>query len=189
MGFINTKWQRDMSGNLVNAGLRLGGAITASVLLEKFAPYKDKPTNTEKTMYNIGGPAVLLTGLALDVLGGNDYLRALAQGMTLVGATHSIAVIAPSVGESFGLNGIAPAVPKAVATPSKPAMLMGTQAALMGAVGNVAELPKEFAAIDPAKFKQDGNDWNKVAAAAEDPNAKIQVEGLSEKSAQLFGIC
>lgn len=171
MGFINKSWQRNMSSNLVSAGERVGGAVTASFLLKKFAPNKGaNATAGERTMYNVGGPALLLTSVALDLVASNEHIRSLAQGMSVAAATHSIAVIAPSVGESFGLSGVEE---------------QENSAALMGASGNAPSalsagdtLPEEF--DDVKNFQTDGNPWTEVADKIDDPNTTVKVEGVDD---------
>ena len=184
MAFINKHWQRNMSGNLINAGCRVGGALAGGFLLQKFAPYKANANDTEKTLYNVGGPALLLTSVALDLMADNEYIRSVAQGMTVIAATHSLNVVTPAIAETF-----TPSV-----EPPKPAE--GTngvpeQAALMGGCGTVGAisagegLPEEFNEVDPSKFQNDGNPWNEVAEKIDDPNTTIKVEGVP--SANLMG--
>lgn len=175
MGFINKSWQRNMSNNLVAAGERVGGAMAASFLLKKFAPNKGaNATATERTLYNVGGPALLLTSVALDLVAANDNIRCLAQGMAVAAATHSIAVIAPSVADSFGLQGVEDET---------------HSAALMGGCGNASALsagdtlPEEF--DDVKNFQTDGNNWTEIAEKIDDPNTTIKVEGVDPS--QLMG--
>lgn len=188
MSFIKKNWQKGATGNLTNSALRVGGALTASFVLKRFFGDKgSNATNTQKTLHNVGGPVVLLTAIAADVLLENESLRAVAQGMSIAAATHSLAVIAPSVGETFGLRGIE-------STPEQTEA--NAQAALMGGTGNVAaaELPEEF---ENVKAESDGNNWAEVADNIDNDKVQIKVEGADdselmgedeEENAKLMGM-
>lgn len=172
MAFIQKNWQKNVQDNITKAVCRIGGGLGSAFLLKKF--FSKTTTNSEKTLHNIGGPAMMLTGMAVDLVADNQYIKSIAQGITVFSAAHSLAVISPSAAESFGLSGIA--APEA--TPEN--------AALMGAAGTCGALPsglpEEFNEIDPNQIQNDNNPWGQVADEIDNPNVQVKVEGVEPEA-------
>lgn len=185
MGFINQKWQKTASDNIMRAVSRIGGGISGAFVFQKF--FSKEGNDKEKSLRNIAGPALMVTGLALDLVTTNDYVRSFGQGLTVMAAAHSIAVISPSVAETFGLRGLG----EPEASEEQPQ----EQAALMGAHGNMVALgaagsglPEEFNEVKTAEMKTDGNPWNEIADNIDNDKVQVKVEGLNgDDDAELMG--
>lgn len=185
-GFIQKNWQKNATDNVMRAVSRIGGGISGAFVFQKF--FSKAGNNKEQSLRNIAGPALMATGLALDLITSNDYVRAFGQGLTVMAAAHSIAVISPSVAETFGLRGLG--------EPEAEQEQAQEQAALMGACGNMGALaaagsglPEEFNEIPANQIQNDGNPWNEIADKIDDPNTTVKVEGIEdpEENAALMG--
>lgn len=111
--FVRKNWQKDAGDTAINAGIRAGGALATAFILNKFfsgepkdGVAKESAANTAKTLHNIAGPAFMALGLLGDMMFSSPELRSLCQGVTTYSTLHSIAVIAPSVGEATGVSGL-----------------------------------------------------------------------------------
>ncbi len=176
MSFINPKWQKGVSNVLTDALTRAAGVAGTGFVLEKVFP---APTNAndekQKTKYNIGGPLMLLGGLALDVFAANPMIRTAAQGMAMKGMERTLKAFVPSVASSIGLGAI---------ESTQETTTTAQNAALMGAAGTVGALPsglpEEFNSVKESEVKNDGNPWNEVADKIDDPNTTVKVEGVED---------
>ena len=198
MSFINKNWKKAAPGALTDALTRAAGVVGTGLFLKKVFP---EPANandeSQVTRYNIGGPIMLLGGLALDVFAANPLIKTVAQGMTLKGMERTISAFVPSIADTMGLGAVA------IASTTEPAQTQAKKdAALMGAAGDAkglpSGLPEEFATVKEADLKNDGNPWNEVADEIDNPKTTIKVEGvedaelmgeeISEEDAKLMGM-
>lgn len=110
---VRKNWQKDAGDTAVEAGIRAGGALATAFILNKFfsgepkdGVTKEVSANTAKTLHNIAGPMFVGLGVLGDMMFSDSKLRSLCQGVTTYAVLHSIAVIAPSVGEATGVSGL-----------------------------------------------------------------------------------
>lgn len=183
MAFIGKNWQKNASQNGVRALCRVAGAGVAAFALTKLTAKAD--TNANTTIKNISGPAAVVVGVMGDLMLEDDKLRSVCQGIYTYGALKSISVIAPSIGEPLGLNGLAGNG------------ISGTGPVILNAVEptteqTTSERPEELIAIEQGA-DNDGNDWAKVAEYV-DENAEdaisiesdnFELKGLAELAAKM----
>lgn len=142
MTLINSKWRRDISGNAVDAVLRVAGFGVSAVALNKLtdATFTSK-SNMNQTIGNVAGPVISILGLAGDMFFANPMLRAVCQGLYSYAIPKSVAVIAPVVGEYMGLSGtpgIMNGTPGIMnGAPSLPVYTPSTQVAIGNAANTV----------------------------------------------------
>lgn len=181
MGFIKKNWKKGIGDTIANLGCNLGGGAAASFVIKKFFGKPVDGAAKSQTLYNVGGPAVWLTSAIGVAVLENEYLRSVANGMATIAGLHSISVIAPSLAQNFGLQGIE----------SEPETENANNAALMGAAGNVGALSagdaaeEAFKEVPAAQIQNDGNPWAEIADKIDDPNTTVKVEGVEE--AELMG--
>lgn len=176
MGFIKKNWKKGIGDTIANLGCNLGGGAAASFVIKKFFGKPVDGAAKSQTLYNVGGPAVWLTSAIGVAVLENEYLRSIANGMATIAGLHSISVIAPSLAQDFGLQGIE----------SEPETENANNAALMGAAGNVGALSagdaaeEAFKEVPAAQIQNDGNPWAEIADKIDDPNTTVKVEGVED---------
>lgn len=176
MGFIKKNWKKGIGDTIANLGCNLGGGAAASFVIKKFFGKPVDGAAKSQTLYNVGGPAVWLTSAIGVAVLENEYLRSIANGMATIAGLHSISVIAPSLAQNFGLQGIE----------SEPETENANNAALMGAAGNVGALSagdaaeEAFKEVPAAQIQNDGNPWAEIADKIDDPNTTVKVEGVED---------
>lgn len=179
MGFIKKNWKKGIGDTIANLGCNLGGGAAASFVIKKFFGKPVDGAAKSQTLYNVGGPAVWLTSAIGVAVLDNEYLRSVANGMATVAGLHSISVIAPSLAQNFGLQGI-------VSEPDTENAENANNAALMGASGNVGALSagdaaeEAFKEVPAAQIQNDGNPWAEIAEKIDDPNTTVKVEGVED---------
>lgn len=176
MGFIKKNWKKGIGDTIANLGCNLGGGAAASFVIKKFFGKPVDGAAKSQTLYNVGGPAVWLTSAIGVAVLENEYLRSVANGMATIAGLHSISVIAPSLAQNFGLQGLE----------SEPETENANNAALMGAAGNVGALSagdaaeEAFKEVPAAQIQNDGNPWAEIADKIDDPNTTVKVEGVED---------
>lgn len=154
--FINNKWRRDAGDNAVAALMRvLGCGVTAAILNKVTSTEFTSKSDVNKTIGNVAGPALSLVGIAADMFLGNDMLRGIGQGMYTIAIPKSVAVIAPSIGNYMGLNGISPNSIPAIMNGIRPGIMNGVPATSYvqprAAIANTAAAVRESADMTESK--------------------------------------
>lgn len=198
---IKKNWQKDASDIAINAGLRAGGALVSAFVLNKFfsgepkdGVSKELSANTAKTLHNIAGPIMLGLSVLGDMMFADPKIRAVCQGVTTYSALHSIAVIAPAVGEATGVSGL----PTPIAD-SKLFSGIGKLGACkaLGAtdLNYTGKYPEELALAAGQKTTVDSdgktynNDWAYLAENIDNADSITKtVNGVDEEAAKLMGV-
>jgi hypothetical protein len=172
MAVMKKNWQKDAGTVLLATALRTVGVAGGAFIANK-GPFK---ATASKTMHNIGGPLLVVAGTLGEMMLDDAKLRAICQGLSAYGAIHSVAVISPdTVAPALGINGLGQ-VP--------------VYDSMIGQLG--AATTAESTTADPAEIKalmqgqtatDDGNDWAKAFAQADQPQT-IQVNGTPQTAAQ-----
>ena len=179
MAFIAKNWKKNASTNAVNALLRVTGAGVSALVLKKLT--KNQTTAMQKTIANVAAPVVTLLGLGLDMFTEDPKVRAIGQGMYTFGALKATAIIAPSVGNAIGLNGIDDdenPIMNGISELDENPIMNGLNAASSNELTE-SENPAEFADIQNPNAE--GKVWNDVANYIEQgaENA-VNVSGIGD---------
>lgn len=203
---VKKNWQKDATDNAIEAGIRAGGALFSAFVLNKFfsgepkdGVAKEVSANTAKTLHNIAGPLFMGLGILGDMMFADPKLKAACQGVTTYSALHSIAVIAPAVGEATGVSGLP--------TPIDAKMFSGIgRLGKLGKLGACRSLgatdinytgiyPEELAlaAGEKTVVDSDGktynNDWGYLAENIDNADQISKtVSGVAEEAAKLMGV-
>lgn len=203
---IKKNWQKDASENAINAGLRAGGALVSAFVLNKFfsgepkdGVTKEVSANTAKTLHNIAGPLFLGLGVIGDMMFADEKLRALCQGITTYSALHSIAVIAPAVGEATGVSGLPTPIANSklfgIGRLGKIGRLAGCRGIGATDINSTVAYPEELALAAGQKTTVDSdgktynNDWAYLAENIDNADKITRtVSGVDEEAAKLMGV-
>lgn len=207
---IKKNWQKDAGDNAVNAGLRAGGALVSAFVLNKFfsgepkdGVSKEVSANTAKTLHNIAGPLFVGLGVIGDMMFADPKLRAVCQGVTTYSALHSIAVIAPAVGEATGVSGLPTPIDNAklfsgigrLGKLSRLGKLGACKALGATDLNYTGKYPEELALAAGQKTTVDSdgrtynNDWGYLAENIDNADKITQnVSGVAQEAAKLMGV-
>lgn len=175
--FIKKNWQKDASQTLLNAGARIVGGMAGGFICSKIG---SGTGNGSKTLNNIEGPILTVLGVLGDMMVEQPQVKALCQGMTVYGAMHSVATIAPdTIGAKIGVNGFAGFGD--TEAEEEDATLMATVDENYS--GDITA--NDLKALQSGQVQNDGNDWSTAADQIDYDGA---VQGADdEENAELMG--
>ena len=105
MAFFEKNWQKKASDVAVQSAMRIVGAGVAAYATKKLT--EDESTDLKKTIKNISAPLITVAGVLGSMMIADPNIRCVCEGVATFGALKAVSVVAPSVGETIGLKGVA----------------------------------------------------------------------------------